>query len=288
MSSYVIVTESGSDIHEQTARRHGLTIVPMHVNFGDESREDDSFPSEELFEHYRATGRLPQTAGCSPQDFIDAFDAIHGAQPSAHIIYLAYSAATTISFKSAHLAAEGRDYITMIDTKAVSGGLRLIVTNLARQIELEPDMPLEQVKGFVADQVKRLRFVFIPGDLDYLRAGGRLSNIAFLGATLLRIKPVVEVVDGRLVATKKRRGPMLKCVGQTVEELLGREELDLSRVNLTYTEGDEPDRVTRVLVETLLRRAGVQEVEWVKSGCVIASHAGPGAFGMAVLAARAD
>jgi DegV family protein with EDD domain len=286
MADYILMTESGSDIHEETARRHGIVVVPMHVNFGDQSRDDDSFPPEELYESYKATGKLPQTAGCSPQDFTVAFDRVHAAYPTAKILYLAYSAATTISFRSAHLAAEGRDYVTMIDTKAVSSAQRLVVTNVARMLEVDPDATEQQIVDFVDDQVRRIRFAFVPGDLDYLRAGGRLSNAAFLGATLLRIKPTVEVIDGKLVATKKRRGAMVKCVGQLVEDFVTREPMDLSRVNLTYTSGNAPDPLMRAVVEKILLDHGAQEIEWVKSGCVIASHSGPGSFGIAALAAR--
>lgn len=286
MANYVLVTETGSDIHEETARRHGIFVVPMHVNVDGDSRDDDSFPPEELFEHYKSTGRLPQTSGSTPADFTAVFDRIHELLPTAQILYLAYSAATTVSFRSAHLAAEGRDYVTMMDTKSVSSALRLVVTNVARMLEVNPDATDEEVRAFVDDQVKRIRFCFIPGDLSYLRAGGRLSNAAYLGATLLRIKPVVEVTDGRLVATEKLRGTMLKCVGHLVREFVEREPMDLSRVNLTYTSGDAPDPLVRGLVEKILTDNGAQEIEWVKSGCVIASHSGPGSFGIAALAAR--
>ena len=277
MADYILVTETGSDIHEETARRHGIVVVPMHVNFGEVSRDDDSFPPEELYEYYKTTGKLPQTSGCTPVDFSAAFDRIHEKYPTAKILYLAYSAATTVSYRSAHLAAEGRDYVTMMDTKSVSCALRLVVTNVARMMEVNP---------FVESQVRRIRFAFIPGDLEYLRAGGRLSNVAFLGATLLRIKPTVEVLDGKLVATKKRRGAMVKCVGQLVEDFVTREPMDLSRVNLTYTVGNAPDPIIRALVEKILRDYGAQEIEWIKSGCVIASHSGPGAFGIAAVAAE--
>jgi DegV family protein with EDD domain len=286
MADYILVTESGSDIHEETARRHGIVVVPMHVNFGDLSRDDDSFPPEELYEYYKTSGKLPQTSGCMPADFTAAFDRIHEKFPSAKILYLAYSAATTVSFRSAHLAAEGRDYVTMMDTKVVSSALRLVVTNVARMLEVNPDATEDEVKAFVDSQVRRIRFAFVPGDLDYLRAGGRLSNVAFLGATLLRIKPTVEVLDGKLVATKKRRGTMLKCVGQLVEDFVTREPMDLSRVNLTYTVGNAPDPLTKTLVEKILVDHGAKEIEWVKSGCVIASHSGPGAFGIAAVAAE--
>ena len=286
MADYILVTESGSDIHEETARRHGIVVVPMHVNFGDLSREDDSFPPEELYEYYKTTGKLPHTSGCMPADFNEAFDRIHEKFPTAKILYLAYSAATTVSYRSAHLAAEGRDYVTMMDAKSVSSALRLVVTNVARMMEVNPGATEDEVKAFVESQVRRIRFAFVPGDLEYLRAGGRLSNVAFLGATLLRIKPTVEVLDGKLVATKKRRGAMVKCVGQLVEEFVTREPMDLSRVNLTYTVGDAPDPLMKALVEKILRDHGAQEIEWVKSGCVIASHSGPGAFGIAAVAAE--
>ena len=286
MADYILVTESGSDIHEETARRHGIVVVPMHVNFGDLSRDDDSFPPEELYVFSKTTGKLPQTSGCTPADYSAVFDHIHEKYPTAKILYLAYSAATTVSYRSAHLAAEGRDYVAMMDTKSVSCALRLVVTNVARMMEVNPDATEDDVKAFVDDQVRRIRFAFVPGDLDYLRAGGRLSNVAFLGATLLRIKPTVEVLDGKLVATKKRRGTMVKCVGQLVEDFVTREPMDLSRVNLTYTVGNAPDPLIKALVEKILRDHGAQEIEWVKSGCVIASHSGPGAFGIAALAAE--
>lgn len=47
---------------------------------------------------------------------------------------------------------------------------------------------------------------FLPGSLEFLRAGGRLSNAAYMGARILCIKPVVELLEGKLVATKKYRG----------------------------------------------------------------------------------
>ena len=57
----------------------------------------------------------------------------------------------------------------------------------------------------------RVLLGFVPTDLAFLKAGGRLSNVAFLGAHLLKIKPCIEVTGGKFVATKKFRGSMLKC-----------------------------------------------------------------------------
>lgn len=286
MSKYVLLAETGSDIHADTAQRYGIEIVPMHVNFAGESRDDDSFPPEELYANFDATGECPHTAGCSPADFQAAFDRIHAVHPEARILYLAYSAATTISMQSAEMAAEGRDYVTSIDTKAVSSAQRLIVTNAARWLQQKPDASLTDIREFVADQSRRIRFAFLPGELKFLRAGGRLTNAAYIGATMLRIKPTVEMIDGKLVATKKRVGSMRKCMGELVEHFCVREPMDLSRVSFTYTSGDAPDPKVREVCEHIVRRHGAQEIEWVKSGCVIASHSGPNSFAIAALASR--
>ena len=73
MGRYIIVTETGGDIPAEFVERYGLEMVPMHVTFGERSLDDGSFPVADIFAHYRATGDLPRTSGCTPQDFADAF-----------------------------------------------------------------------------------------------------------------------------------------------------------------------------------------------------------------------
>lgn len=288
MSEYVLLAETGSDIHADTAREYGIAIVPMHVNFEGTSRDDDSFPPEELYESFKRTGKCPHTAGCAPADFTPVLDRVHAEHPDAQIVYLAYSAATTCSFKSAQteIAEHGRDYVTCIDTRAVSSAQRLIVTNVARWLRSDPDASIDDIRAFVADQSRRIRFAFLPGELKFLRAGGRLTNGAFIGATLLRIKPTIEMIDGKLVATAKRSGSMRRCMPLVCEHFCTREPMDLSRVNFTYTSGDEPDPEVRARCEEVVRSHGAQEIEWVESGCVIASHSGPNSFAITALAAE--
>ncbi|MCI2241440.1 DegV family protein [Adlercreutzia faecimuris] len=284
MGRYIIVTETGGDIPAEFVERYGLEMVPMHVTFGDRSLDDGSFPVADIFAHYRATGDLPRTSGCTPQDFADAFARIDARSAGEHVLYLAYSACTTCSFESARMAAEGRGDVTAIDTKSVTAGLFLVVTNTARFLEDHPDAPLPEVEAFVASQVERVRMAFIPGGLDFLRAGGRLSNGAYLGAQLLRIKPVIEILDGKLVATKKLRGSMEKAVLALVDDFLSREPLDVARVALIRNEG--LDEGLQRQVEDRVRAAGFQEVTWIETGGVISSHCGPGSFGIAAVAAE--
>ena len=282
MAKYVVVAESGSDITPEVADRYGIRIAPMHVSFGGGTFDDGSFPVSDVFRHFERTGELPRTSGCTPQDFIPLFDEIHEQQPEAHILYLAYSAITTCSYESALLAARERDYVTAIDTKCVSSGQGLVVTNVARFLESNPDSSLDEVRAFIDEQVKRARMSFIPGGLQFLRAGGRLSNGAYLGAQLLRIKPVIEIIDGKLVATKKLRGSMERAVMEMLEAFLGGTPICKERALLIRNEGLSEDLQRQV--EQRLVGAGFKVLEWVDTGCVIASHCGPGSFGIAALA----
>ena len=122
MSNIFLVAETGADIPPALAQKHNIYLVPMHVTMGDRTLDDGAFPTEDICKYYDRTGQLPKTSGCSPEDFKLVFDAIHTMYPEKHILHLAYSAVTTVSFASARIAAEGLDYVTSIDTKHVSAG----------------------------------------------------------------------------------------------------------------------------------------------------------------------
>ena len=77
MSSILLLAETGSDITPELAKRYHIRLVPMHVAFDTETKDDGSFPPEEIRDYYRRTGKLPTTSGSTPEDFARVFDAIH-------------------------------------------------------------------------------------------------------------------------------------------------------------------------------------------------------------------
>lgn len=202
MSDFILVAETGSDIPEYLAKQHHIYTVPMHVAFGDETRDDGTFPIEDIYNFFERTGTLTKTSGCTVGDFEVLYDALQKKFPNKHILHLAYSAVTTCSYQSALIAADGRKSITSIDTKHVSAGQSMIILMLARYLEAQPDTTPEQAVKKVHQLRKACRMGFFPGDLAYLRAGGRVSNAAYLGAKILSLNPLIEIQDGYLKATK--------------------------------------------------------------------------------------
>jgi DegV family protein with EDD domain len=278
MSEYVILAESGCDLGREIAEQHGIVIVPMHVGFGSETKDDGAFPVEEIFAYYRRTGCLPKTSGCTPGDFTRAFDAIERESPGATILYLAYSASTTCSYQSAQIAAQGRENIRSVDTRHVSAGQGMVVLAMAKYLRDHPGCTPQQAVEAALRLSERCRMGFFPGDLAYLKAGGRVSNAAYLGARILSLNPLIELQDGKLQATKKYRGKMDAVAPKLLHDFAREQKLDRAGIAFVYSPGlcDE----TRKQVTAQAQELGFERVLWFCTGGVIATHSGPGAFGV--------
>ena len=187
MGKYVIVVESGSDVTPELCERYGIVRVPMHVTIGDETVEDGSIDPLEIYSRCNEFGVMPKTSGCSPADFAHVYDRIHAEQPDATILHLAYSEVTTCSHQSSKIAAANRDYVFSMDTRFVSVGQSLVAVETAKYIEAHPDATVDEIFAFTNSVMDRVLLGFVPTDLAFLKAGGRLSNVAFLGAHLLKI-----------------------------------------------------------------------------------------------------
>lgn len=275
----VIVAESGADISDEYVERYGLYIVPMYVTMGEKTCKDGSFPVTELYQYYEKTGTLPKTSAPNPADYREIFETIHETFPRAEILHLCYSAVTSCSYQNAVLASEDLPFVTHIDAKSVTAGQAALVLRTARYIENHPDITVEKLLPVVQGWIEQSCMVFIPENLEYLRAGGRVSNAAYLGASLLSIKPLIEILDGKLVSTKKYRGKMERVIERLIMDFFEKYDPVRDEIYVIWSEGFEHQ--LGHLIEEQLRKYGVNDPVWIKTGTVITTHGGPGAFGLA-------
>lgn len=284
MDKIVITAESGSDISPKKAGQYGIFIVPMHVTMGNEDLDDGSFPPEEVCSYYEKYGEIPKTSGSTPEDFNKVFDEIHEKWPDAKILHLAYSAVTTVSFSSAKIAAQEREYVTVLDTKQVSAGQLAVVTKVAEEIVKHPEWTIDKAVEYAENLSNKMHTCFIPQDLKYLRAGGRCSNAAYLGGQILSLHPCVEIQNGKLIATKKYRGSLRRVVPKLIHEYSVRHQLEKNHIWLLWSVGLSDD--IKKIAEETVSMCGFKSFEWVQTGCVITTHGGPGCFGMAAIRAE--
>ena len=274
----VLVAETGADITPEQAQQYGIYIVPMHVTMGNDTLDDGSFPVTDLYAYYEKTGKLPKTSAASPEDFTSTFDEIHARFPEKHILHLAYSAQTTCSYENAVVASVGRDYVTSIDTKQVSGGQCAVVIKVAQLLQADPDMSAEQSIEMANRVINSVHMCFLPDDLEYLRAGGRVSNVACMGSRLFHIHPCIEVINGLLTVTKKLRGSLGKIAPRLIRDFSDTHAFDTEILYFLWSKGLKEE--VRVIAEAAAKQYGYKKVQWIETGCVITSHGGPGAFGV--------
>lgn len=274
----VIVAETGSDVTPEIASKYGIYLVPMHVQMGGETLDDGAFPPEDVCAYYDRTAKVPTTSASTPYDFTRVFDEIHNKYPEKKILHLAYSAVTTCSYQNALLASEDRDYVKSVDTKHVSVGQAVVVIEAARMLAENPQISLEEAAEKVRDIANRVQMCFIPRNLDYLRAGGRVSNATALIGNVLSLHPCIEIIDGKLLAKKKYRGTTNRVIPKLIDDYMKKHSPQKERVYYIYSPGLE-DEAKRI-AEDEARKQGIKEVVWMKTGCVITCHGGPGAFGI--------
>lgn len=278
MDKIVLLAETGSDITKEVAKENGIYLVPMHVSFGEETKDDGTFPAEDICRYYEETGRLPKTSGSVPEDFEKIFDQIKKENPDSQILYMAYSSVTTCSYQSAQIVAEDMDGIVSMDTKQVSAGQYVAVVTMAKLLREHPEWTAEQAVGKAKEVSAKVRMCFVPDKLEFLRAGGRVSNAAALCGALLKIHPQIEIIDGYLQATKKLRGSMKKIAPQLVKDYIEGQKLDLEEIWLIHAPGFSGE--VKELAEKAAYDCGAKKITWVKTGGVITTHGGPGAFGV--------
>lgn len=279
MTEYIITTESGSDLPKEFIDRYNVYIIPMHVTMGEDTFDDGSFEVQEIFDFYDKTGTLPQTSGSTPQDNTKVYREIFEKHPDATVIHVAYSAVTTVSYNAAQIAAEEFENIHIADAKHVTIGLSAVVKATGEYIKNNPEATPEEIVAYIENIRERTHMAFLPKTLIYLRAGGRVSNLAFNAANLLSLQPTIVLVNGYLKSGKKYRGSFERCLKRMITDFFTNRTIDPASV-LIGGAPDVPDEHKEIVFE-IAREYGVTNLDWHQTGAVISSHGGPGAIGIA-------
>lgn len=282
MNQYVLLTESGSDLSPDLAETYGIKIIPMNVQINGKTYADGDISPSEMFGCCNKSGMLPTTSAPNPTDFALMYRRIRSENPDSIIIHIAYSSQTTTSFQNSVIAEAGYENIYHIDSENVSAGLGAVAIQATRYLKSHPDVdPLELIQR-IKEIAKRMKFHFVVQDLHYLKSGGRCSNAQYLTARILGIKPLIEIRNGLLVATRKYRGMMERVCEKVVEDFFNSADIDTDEIYLTYSHGLSQE--IRTKIEQRCRAYHVNRILWSAAGCIISAHGGPGAFAIGGLA----
>ena len=279
MKRIILSTESGADLPKDLVEKHQIQVVPMHVIMDGKDYLDGKVSVEDVFQFYDRSKAIPSTAATNVHEYHDLFTNIRLKYPESIIIHIGYTSKASASFQSAVIAAEDFDDLYLIDTLNVTGGLGAVVMYAANLLEEEPEISHEYLIEKIYSIVPKTRLAFLPGSLDFLKAGGRVSNLAYIGGALLKIKPCIELKEGKLVSTRKYRGKMDSVAEKLMNDYFNEYDIDRKQLYLIYSVGLD-ERINERL-EEVSKENGFENVRWMQAGAMISTHAGPGGFGIA-------
>lgn len=281
MNSILITSESSCDIPRELLEKEEIFTVPFSVNFPDRTVADNTIPVQEIYDFYERTHHIPKTSAVNPDQYTSFWEGLLAAHPGAAILHVGYSSACSCSFQNAHIGREDcrePERIRLVDSLNVSAGLGNLTLKAAELRRAHPEDDLEALAQRVEQYVGKTRTSFVPNRLDFLAAGGRVSNAAALGASILRLKPRIDIIRGELIAGRKYRGTMRHVVPHLLEDFLKNRQFDLSRVYLIHAQGAKEEALEHM--RELLNKHGFERIFDWPLGCVMTVHGGKGAIGL--------
>ncbi len=272
-----IITDSSADFDLAAAKRRGVGVVPMSIQFGGASFVDGKSITHDLF--YRLLQERkenPSTSQPSPADFLRVFEEAKAAGEPAVVILL--SGALSGTLQSAEVAKEmcGYDPIYIVDSMTATAGIQILV-NYACKLR-DSGLPAPEIAQAVENIKDKVRIFAVIDPLEYLRRGGRLTGLqAGLGA-MARLKPVIAVRDGKVSIVGKALG-----TGAAVKQLM--KLLTEHPVDDAYPSyflySDDKSREELLLPKLKEQNMLPLRLHYSSVGPTIGTHIGPGALGIA-------
>ncbi|MGZ9586097.1 DegV family protein [Paenibacillus marinisediminis] len=279
MASIKIFSDSTCDLPRSLIEQYDIGIVPLYVTFGDTAYKDgvDMSPAK-LYEQVEQCGSLPKTASPSPSDFMNLFNPV--VSNGDDIIYIGLSSHLSSTIQNACIASQMLEdepgKITVIDSLNLSTGIGLLVLRAVKMAK--EGHSVDDIKAHIEELREHVETEFIIDTLDYLYKGGRCSGLQNLLGTLLRIRPVIKVIDGKMTPTNKIRGKREKALEQLLNNALQlKDQMDNDTIFVTHSFSDTD---AKYLKEQLELHTGAKHVYMSDAGCVISSHCGSNTIGI--------
>lgn len=272
MSKIKIITDSTSDLPKGIAKTYDIEVLPLTIFFDkDEYKDWLDIAPKVFFERMRNSEKLPTTSQVNPNSFKEKYESFLKDYDEIISIHLSSDASGT--YNSAMIAREmvSEDRITVIDTRNYTYGFGQMVVQAAEMAKegKSKDEILNRI-NYLIDNVKTL---FVVDTLEYLRKGGRLSATKATIGTLLNLKPILTVENGKIVAIDKARG--MKKALKRIVEIMQEQGVDLKNQKVKIGHADNQENL-REFEDAIEEVYGKYEVEEFEIGCVIGVYCGPG------------
>jgi len=272
-----IVVDSASSITPEMAQALGVRVIPIQVAFGEESFLDGvNLHPAAFYQRLRTSPVLPVTSQPSAGEYLEVFREL--SADGSEVLCIVLSSGLSGALLSAQTARDmlPERSIEVFDSHGISVGEALLAMAAADMVAA--GRPMAAIVAQLRELRARMRTFLVLDTLEYVRRGGRVSGIEALLGTMLRIKPVVHMVEGRLSVREK-----VRTKARAVERVLELAEAEFGSEPVWCGVGgaDCLDEVLG-LERAVQARFRCQRLWHAEAGPTIATHGGPGVIGFAM------
>lgn len=276
-----ICTDSCVDLPEEQISKFNISVLPLSVILGDEEYLDGvNIKPNQIFEYVNKNGILPKTSARSVEDFKIFFNDL--LKDDNEVIYTGISSKLSSTYQNAIKAKEeiGSNKLHIVDSKSLSTGIGLLVIYACKLVQM--GLTCEEIVKQLEYQANLNQTSFVVDKLDYLYKGGRCSAIARFGANLLKIKPRLELKDGKIENTGKYMGQFRVVVKKYIDDMLKvHSNIKKDICFITHTCSDK--QFVEQIVEYVKSKNIFETVLSSTAGATISCHCGENTLGILYL-----
>ena len=266
-----IIVDSGSSIKQSEKEKLGVDILPLQILFDNDEYEDGIDLEMDLFYHKLIDeAKFPKTS-LPKMDYAEKLVDEY-TKNGDDILFIAFSSELSGTYNVLSNLFRDHKNVRVVDSKNAVGGIRLLVLEALKY----KDESLDIVYNKVENLKKRLRILAVPETLTYLLRGGRLSKKEWLLGTIIAIKPIISLIDGKAKVISKKRG--LKNAMKHINELIDEYKVDLN-YPIIAEYSYNISNVTEL--ESYLKPEYKENISYYDEiATAVACHWGPNAFGL--------
>lgn len=278
MNKIKIITDCTSDLTTEMYEKLDIHVMLLNVTIGGKEYIDKvNITSEEMFKIVDEVNSLPKTSALTPSDFYNAFKTY--VDEGYDVLYMGLGSGFSSTYQNAMIARDefpvGR--VRTVDSGNLSSGIGLLLLKAAKF--RDEGCSLDELVSKLEELVPRVRTMFSINTLEYLHKGGRCSGTQRFFGTMLKIKPIIRVVDGKMVVGKKPRGKYKVALDSQLEYVMHDvDNIDPDNLFITHCLAKPED--IEYLKSGIKKSVNVDNIYVTDASSIIATHCGPRTIGI--------
>ncbi|MBQ9765339.1 MAG: DegV family protein [Lachnospiraceae bacterium] len=278
MKKVILSADSTCDLNEELKAKYDVNYYPYHINVdGVEYLDNVTITADEIYQAYWDRKVLPKTSAINVAEYMDYFK--KWTDEGYEVVHLCLGGALSSSYQNCALAAEELGGVYAIDSCNLSTGIGHLVVEAGELIK--QGLEAREIAERIADMRGKVHSSFILDTLEFMKAGGRCSQVTAFAASILNLKPsiIVDNTSGAMTVGKKYRGDLGKVLCKYAQEKLAEyNNIKTDRIFITHS-GIEDEYVDMVR-EVVKKNLPFKEVHVTKASCTISCHCGPRTLGI--------